>query len=269
MDIKEAHEHNYETAYRHPWEIVRSGFIEKLIRRFRPQLFGSGRTFILDVGSGDQFMAAELSLKLPNATFYCIEPGLPLMMHHAYNVRYSAQQIPISVALSFEEHLMVHPYRIDAVILADVLQQCPDPAATLREILTHPGIGSHTIWFITAPAFNSATSPYDAKLGNLRRYKARQMNTLLESVGLQTAAVHYFFFVPLIYRLLGLSKSLDSQGLSNQGPFNFKENLMLNVLNADIAISSFLGSIGINLPGLSVYAVAALPEKLAEPGQAA
>ena len=254
MDLKETIENDYQSLPRHPWEQVRAEVLADILKRHYPALF-THSCALLDFGCGDLFLAEYLQARMPHARIFAIDNAFPILMLHAYNVRYGSGGVPLFVFNSISESLNAHWGPLHAVLLADVLQQSEQPSELIQEISLHPGISTNTLWLVTVPAFKGACSNYDTYLGNKRRYTKAELKTLLQTSGLEVTECGYFFTLPLFARLAGFvnsgPKALSQSGSETGGGSRFIRRL----LQTDYAIGNTLRRLKIPLPGLSLYAV--------------
>jgi SAM-dependent methyltransferase len=79
----------------------------------------------------------------------------------------------------------------DVVLLMDVLEHCPDPAAVLRQAGERMRPGGSLL--VTVPAFQSLWSFHDVFLGHYRRYDLAALRELCEAEGFRVREGFYLF----------------------------------------------------------------------------
>ena len=78
----------------------------------------------------------------------------------------------------------------DAVVSCDVVCQVTDPAQALREFQRCLKPGGMVV--LTMPAYQWMYSYHDREVGNLRRYRRREVNTLLGAAGFTVVSSTYW-----------------------------------------------------------------------------
>lgn len=91
-------------------------------------------------------------------------------------------------------------YTFDAILLMDVLEHVPDPAALLAEVQSCCHTGTRV--FVSVPAFQILWSGHDEYLGHYRRYNLQQLVALVTPTGFQIDRAHYLFSHLLLPALL-------------------------------------------------------------------
>lgn len=88
--------------------------------------------------------------------------------------------------------------RYDVVVLFDVLEHLPAPAALLRSALAHLRPGGMVL--VNVPALQGLASAYDRAAGHLRRYTRATLAAELAGLGLTSLALRYWglSLVPLL-----------------------------------------------------------------------
>lgn len=253
MDLKEAQLVDYKVASRHPWELARLEIIVKLLKQRHPNLF-TERCNILDFGCGDLWLVEQLSALMPRAQFIAIDHRFNFLMLHAYNVKYGASQVPISVFDSLEESYNAHAGRIDLVLMLDVLQQSGQEEEFLNHVACHPGISAQTPWLLTVPAGPSLFNDYDEFLENRRRYNRKGLGNLLASANFTVNKTGYFFFGLWLLRFMQKLGKFKYSKLSAWSPNNKHTHRIKNLLISDFNIMQGIRYCRMQLPGLSVYA---------------
>jgi hypothetical protein len=255
MDLKELQDNDYKTETRHPWELGRLEVIISLLKAHVPNIF-TERCNILDFGCGDLWLIEQLSARMPRAQFIAIDHQFNFMMLHAYNMRYGANQVPISVFNSLEESYNAHAGRIDLVLMLDVLQQADQEQALLSEVGSHSGISPLTPWLITVPADKSLFNNYDSYLGNKRRYGRKLLVNTLVKANLEVNKTGNFFFGLWFWRHIKKLFTAKHPKLSEWKGNLERTNRIKKWLLADFTFTQGLRYCRLQLPGLSLYAFA-------------
>lgn len=236
---------------RHPWELARAGVVEALIRRATTGT--SAPSSVLDVGSGDGWLAAELARRMGPATqFTCVD------------VNYTDAQIASldrSTPPNVHHAREVAGAKADLVLALDVIEHVADDeefAAFLAQSL-----GPEGRIVVTVPAGQELFGPHDVALGHHRRYSVPDLVSLLERVGLRVdQAGTCFASLYLARRLmtaLGRTRRDEGEAVESQlrwsGPAPVSK-LVASVLRADAMAGLALGSRGRHVRGLSCWAIA-------------
>lgn len=81
----------------------------------------------------------------------------------------------------------------DAIIMADVLEHCPDEAAVLEELrrVLRPG----GLLLVTVPALRILWSHHDVAIGHYRRYRRGELVRLMGRFGFEARSSSYFNFL--------------------------------------------------------------------------
>ena len=241
MDLVELHKIDPKKFKRHPWELARFKILG-----FFLSVKSSGN-FIVDVGSGDAFIARQLSEKFPQNKLAAIDSNYDLQFITEH------QQPNLLLFKSINEVTSSEP--IDFVLLMDVLEHMEKPEELLHDI-RKLRITSTTQFIITVPAFQSLFSEHDVFLKHFKRYNRKQLIRFMKEEGFQITRSGYFFFSLLILRVFQKFFRLHpKQGLHNWEGNTLQTNFIASLLWIDFKIAWYLSRIGINLPGLSCYCI--------------
>lgn len=250
MDLIELAQHR--TAQRHPWELARCRFVGDVLAA--ASLPGPGGE-VLDVGSGDAWLAAALARRLEAAgRFTCWDRGY-------------AGGVPAGVAdagdrLRFTAERPAA--RFPLVLLLDVLEHVEDEqgflSATVRENLAP---GGHAV--VTVPAWPRLFSAHDARLGHHRRYTPDGARALLAAAGLEvvrSGGLFHSLLLPraasvLLARLLpSAAPPAGASGWAAPAPVTAA---VVAALALDARLSLLTSRLGAPLPGLSFWALCRRP----------
>ena len=245
MDLIERH----SGAGRHPWEIARARFVHDVLRG--AGVLDSARR-VLDVGSGDGWLAQQLRTHVPKrCEIVCWDANYT-----------SADREALSAANAGMAFVSEKPSGVfDAVLLLDVLEHVEDDLDLLSAVardLAAPG--AHVL--VTVPAWQSLFSQRDRHLGHFRRYSSARGRHLVRRAGLHVMADGGLFHALLPMRAASvmverLRGSREGAGVNpvawNGGPA--VTGALTAVLSADARVSRVLARAGIRLPGLSYWAL--------------
>ena len=257
MDLVEARERGVDDAARHPWEIARLDVLEKLLSR---HVTLAPDSLVVDVGCGDTFVVEQLAAEHPRVSFYAIDTAFTdeLIVHaraHSYpNVRYFKSLD--AIVPTFEQP-------VSLVLLMDVIEHIEDEKAFLADLVARPYIGRDTRFVITVPAYQSLFCSHDTFLGHYRRYSSALLRTRLEGAGLMVIDTGRFFFslVParvlqvLKERLVGVKPERATTGVVAWSGGRARTTILTRMLALDATLGFVLKRIGVDLAGLSNYAI--------------
>jgi hypothetical protein len=257
MDLVEARQLGFAPAVRHPWELARLAVIKKFIAR---NLALPSRAVVFDVGCGDTFVAEQLAAEHPDAFFYAIDTGFTDDLMRRYRAGFQTSNI--DVASSLEQIAPPHDWSVSLVILMDVLEHVADDAGFLARLLSRPDVTLGTQLVVTVPSYQSLFCSHDTVLGHYRRYSVRQLQALLDRSGVTVLRSGYFFCSLLPLRVVQVIRErlLRAAGQRGTGLMTWnggylKTSLLTSLLVLDAQVGSWLGRLGVTLPGLSTYAL--------------
>jgi SAM-dependent methyltransferase len=169
-----------ELFERHWWWRARERVILDALRRHRP---ASGWRAVLDVGCGDGLFFDTLAALDGVTLVEGVEPAAAL----------------VSPGGAHRERIHVVPFdtgfqpgrRYSLVLMLDVLEHLPDPAAALAHAvsLLEPG----GVFLATVPAFMALWTRHDELNHHYTRYTSRGFAELAEAAGLRVDETRYFF----------------------------------------------------------------------------
>ena len=242
MDLKEQKNIVTTRFKRHPWEIVRLRILFFLLKKL------PAKKFIVDIGSGDAFVATGLSKKLLNSKLAAVD------IH--YDEQFINGQEETNLVFFKNIHNVPASKPVDVILLMDVLEHIEKPEHMLGKIKELKNISSSTQFIITVPAFQSLFTAHDIFLKHFRRYNRKQLRLLLRQQGFKIKYSGYFFFTLFCGRLFKkLFKIKSKQGVHNWNGSNFFTSVLIVILWIDFKICWYLSRTGINLPGLSCYCI--------------
>ncbi len=251
MDLREGRP---SAVDRHPWELARVAALRRIAARYR-LLNGPGPR-VLDIGCGDGFLIDALTADA-GATVDAIDSNLT----PARRAELTALHPRLSFHAGYEE---VAGRRYRLLTMFDVLEHLADDQAFLKETMARfasPG----GLLFCTVPAFQSLFCGHDAFLRHHRRYHRPGLRRLLAQAGLKELGSGYLFgsLLPcraletLREKLLGASGVQTGLAAWRHGPH--LSQVIKRLLEYDNRLLLALNGLGINLPGLTVWAVCQTP----------
>lgn len=254
MDITELIKVSNTGFKRHPWELTRL----KMLRFFIRKCFLSKPSVILDLGSGDAFLAKSIAERYKQANVY------------AADINYSSKILEIITKnkptnLFFYDEIEKIPTDcpIDAVVMMDILEHLESPGELLQSITSLKSINPETRFIITVPAFQRLFSEHDTILGHYKRYNLREIKSLLLSANMKILNTGYAFgsLVPVRWLQLFFEKSRKTKKVDETTRIaEWKGGLLLtNLISTcfwlEFKISWYLALAGLKLPGLSCYCI--------------
>lgn len=250
IDLMDLLERPERLVQRHPWEVVRFRFFADLAKTRghsnRPQK-------VLDVGSGDGFVARQLMPELvEGSSIVCWD------IHYTDDdIRSLTQQSPDSIRFQVE----MPEEQFDLVLLLDVLEHVPDDVAFLRRIADrhlHPGASI----IISVPAWQVLFSNHDRALKHYRRYSRHDGIRLVRESGLRLVASGGLFYSLFLPRVVGkLSEKIMGSGPDSNYAVDqwtagsLVTTMVLSVMRWDCRVARLLSRAGLGFPGLSWWAV--------------
>lgn len=257
MDLREV---PTEPSSRHPWEKARARFFSTVAAR---EVAHGQSLRVLDVGSGDGYLASTLLRALPaGSSIVCCDAHYS----EAHLADFAARAAP---GITFCREL--RDERFDLVLLLDVLEHVADDRAllsrTARDCLQPQGRV-----LISVPALAALYTQHDVVLGHHRRYAAPDLARLIEGSGLTALAAGGLFYSLVLPR--ALTKGLElARGVrstphelpelehAETGLSHWRAGAALTAavdlaLALDTGLSRLLSRTRPALPGLSLWALA-------------
>jgi 2-polyprenyl-3-methyl-5-hydroxy-6-metoxy-1,4-benzoquinol methylase len=257
MDLVEASARAFDAVQRHPWERARLNAVCSLIARHRPLVPGD---IVLDVGCGDTYVVEQLARRFPGVQFHAVDTAFTVEM--IQHLRGRLQGASVSLHGSLDEVQDLPAGSIAMVLLMDVMEHVPDDRAFLHDVAMRRCISPDTRFVITVPAYEWLFSSHDRLLGHYRRYSMPMLMRQIAAAGL-TVGEHGRFFGSLLpvralqtirERVFG-APSAPATGLVSWRSGEAAARVIAAALDLDARLSMALGRAGIQLPGLSHFAV--------------
>lgn len=242
MDLIEQKKINSIKFKRHPWETVRLKLLLFLLKKI------TNKNFIVDVGSGDAFIAMQLAQGFPASTVVAVDINYDDEFIKENDKRH------LRFLKCINDVPDTNP--VNAILLMDVLEHIQKPEELLNDIKQLKNVSSSTQFIITVPAFQSLFCDHDIFLKHYRRYNRKELNKLVAEAGFQVDFDGYFFITLFPARVF--QKTFDIK--AKHGLHDWKGNRLATsiasiILWIDFKISWYLSRTGIHLPGLSCYCV--------------
>ena len=237
------------SATRHPWELARARAIFDILR-----CRGSFSS-ILDYGCGDGFTGRELQKAFAASELVGVDTELSESACRVESVAEGRHELT-------RDESRLGDRRFDLLLLCDVIEHVPDDREFLRGVVQRR-LRSQGLALITVPAFQALFSEHDRALRHYRRYSQATLEDVVRGAGLQILQGGYLFSSLLLPRLI--SKFRDAVrpathhgiGAWQGGPFATK--WLLRALALDNAALLRANRLGVNIPGLSAWALAKTP----------
>jgi SAM-dependent methyltransferase len=232
---------------RHPWELARKSF-------FVHQLLAAGiskrPTRVLDVGSGDAWFVRQVLEASPEASATCWDVG--------YEHSLPSPQARIAYCATKPEGVF------DCVLMMDVAEHVPDDRAFMHDVLSLAEPGATVLFSV--PAWPRLYTDHDEALRHYRRYTPDDAKRLLAESGLEVLKSGGLFHSLLLARYFSTLKNKRAPGETLTGRVLpspdlswrsgiITQKLVLGVLQLDGLVSRAASEFGVEIPGLSYFAL--------------
>ncbi len=250
MDLKERPD---QGVHRHPWEAARFRFFRNVLHR-AGLLDRASR--VLDVGAGDAWFSKELlSTMAAGSRVTAWDTGYTPELESELRA-----QRDVGIELVAERPDGAR----DLVLMLDVLEHVEDDAGFLAETVER-NLESGGMALISVPAWQFLFSSHDAALGHHRRYSPRSATSLVEGSGLVIVRRGGLFHSLAPIRALStLRETLRPPPVREAPSLAWTHGPALTSavdawLAADNLFSSLSSRAGLNVPGLSWWALCRKP----------
>jgi len=250
MDLIEA---GADTSRRHPWELARFDFFHRVLQS---GLVAVPPRSVLDIGAGDGWFSESLGSHLgAESQIVC------------WDANYTDEHLkPFGGAavdrMTFTREPPDGTY--DLVLLMDVLEHIEDDHGFLHDAAkSHMTAGTRIL--ISVPAWPVLYSRHDAHFGHYRRYTPRAARAVIQGAGLQILRAGGLFHGLLPVRALMIMMEhhrrdhAEIRGLGGWEHGPLLTSALVAALRAEGVVSRLLSSAGIELPGLSWWALCEKP----------
>jgi len=219
---------------------------------------GLGVIRVLDVGCGDGFICRELSLR---ADVQVVD-GVDV---HLTDREVEALRIKDDKVVYYNDYRDLPRGRYNLVLLMDVLEHVQEDKRFLDEIVDkYLAKGGHLV--VTVPAFPFLYSRHDAFLDHHRRYGRKELVRLVRDANLFCVRSGYLFLSLLPIRLAEVLRERitggEREGNRGVGGWTSGKSLTLAataIMRCENRLSLLLNSLGVRIPGLTVWAVCQKP----------
>lgn len=204
---------------------------------------------VLDVGAGDAWFASRLLASNPEASVVCWDTG--------YDVVPPA--LPSSRSLTLVREPPPHA-RFALALLLDVLEHVEDDRSFLSSIVADRLLPGACV-LVSVPAWPGLHGEHDKRLRHHRRYTPASARALLTGAGLRITRAGGLFHSLLLPRVLGnlYERVLPTRSAPKEAAaWRHGAGVTTAVdalLAADNAVSRFSSAAGLDLPGLSWWAL--------------
>ncbi|MBW6504430.1 class I SAM-dependent methyltransferase [bacterium] len=215
---------------------------------------GLGVIRVLDVGCGDGFICRELSRRSDVQVVDGVDVNLT-------EQEVDALRRKDDKVYYYNAYRDLDLGRYNLVLLMDVLEHVQEDNKFLAEIVDgYLAKGGNLI--ITVPAFSFLYSRHDVYLAHFRRYDRKQLVRLVKDSNLICIRSGYLFLSLLPIRLAEVlwERITDGERERSRGVGGWSSGKLLTlaataILRCENRLSMFLNSIGVRIPGLTVWAV--------------
>jgi 2-polyprenyl-3-methyl-5-hydroxy-6-metoxy-1,4-benzoquinol methylase len=246
MDLKEAD--NFGEA-RHPWERARADHFIRIAKV--TGLFDRPLAW-LDFGAGDAYSAAQVAEHAPRgASITCwdsnYDPERIAMLRKRYpKLRYVRDE---------------PEGKFDVLLLLDVLEHIEDDRVMLGQLVRERLRDGGRV-LMSVPAWMVLFGRRDRFLGHFRRYTPRTATALLEGAGLTIELRGGLFHTLLLARaaqraaeLIGPARAASAADGARWAAGHSMTRVVSAVLSVDVGLSRRAARHGVQLPGLSWWAL--------------
>lgn len=257
MDLKEVA--RFSNQRRHPWELARFEIIDAGVKKIISES-GKEKIRVLDIGSGDMYVAFEMARRNPQLEIYAVDNHFtPEIM-----LQFSEQNpgLPVRMFQNLDVLKKEFPSVVDLITLFDVVEHIDKDEEFLKSLREYGFVAKGTRMFITVPSYQALFCSHDVFLEHFRRHTCQTIRRLVEKAGFEKTRMGYFFTSLILPRILTVLKEKilgrpkdKGTGLSEWKGGGFKTGFIKTVLMLDYRFSSLFLKLGIRVPGLSTFIV--------------
>jgi SAM-dependent methyltransferase len=247
---------------RHPWELARAAFFDRLILRL---LDRSRPVRVLDVGCGDGWFSRQLLPRLSeSSTLVGWDTALDDDLLGVFST-----DLPAGMTLTRTKPAGV----FDLILCMDVLEHVPDDLALLVD-LKERLLDAAGYFLMSVPAWNSLFSKHDLALRHYRRYSPREGLELMQAGGLTVLRKGGLFHGLAAVRALQVARWGRARPLEDPASYTSAEDavglgawkaprpithMVSAILETEGWFSGAVSRAGLELPGLTWWALCRKP----------
>jgi methyltransferase family protein len=228
---------------RHPWEIARSRFFLRLLQRLAPM---EAPTHLLDVGSGDAWLAQQVAGTLPAASSVT-----------CWDANYAPDDVVSHPSLLFTKE---HPVgTFDGVLMLDIIEHVEDDRVFVTDVV-NTCMKDESWALVSVPAYQCLYTSHDTALRHFRRYSPQTCAQVLHQAGLDVQIHGGLFHSLLAARSVQKVREhvwgpRDSHGVGAWEGGPFLTRAVTAALDVEAKMSLGLGTRAAGvLPGLTYWA---------------
>ena len=233
----------YDLAYpdgieNHWWILARNRIVTSVIKKIADAV-------VLDVGCGRGIVVKYLRDKGIDCAGVELAEAKPV-----FSVRDFVRVGVDAWDLSLKERM-----RYNTILLLDVIEHVPDPAAFLNRL--SEGFPNLSHFIITVPACQELWSNYDEYYGHYKRYSIESLKSIFISLGVDCTMGSYFFHLayPVGWIAAHLAKKRETKLHAPRGIGKWLHKLISGIMIFDYYI------LPARLPGMSALACFSLNRK--------
>ncbi len=252
MDIKELNVNiEHHTTRNHPWEYARAKVVNNLLKKKLPKTINA-----VDVGCGDVFFLNQFCKRFSVCKAVAVDTAFTEDV--VAKLKKKGKEI---LFFNNIDQVDIQREKADVVFLMDVIEHIEDDVDFLKTLSQKDFISKKTLFMVTVPAYNNLYSSHDKWLGHYRRYDIKMLKQHISSAGLECVDGGYFFTSLLVPRWI--QKKLESPkkwekevtGIGGWNGGTVISKIYEWALLCDYFFFRIFRFIGINMPGLSTYAL--------------
>jgi hypothetical protein len=262
MDLSEIGRRDGFGVARHPWELSRVWFVERLLKSVQSSQ-GQPLRNLMDVGCGDAFVSTVLASRFDELNIHAVDPALTPQRISQFSDDIGLDNLHLYPSL---DDFASEEQSVELTLLLDVLEHVEDDQSLLQSLVSSPSQKPDSHFLITVPAMQSLYSTHDELLGHYRRYSLPQITTTARSSGLRVLESGYCFLSGFWVRLAEmmlertrLRSGLRQTQVSQWNGGRRMTSLATALLRMDLITSRALSRIHLKAPGLSCYLVCQKP----------
>ncbi|MDP2345333.1 MAG: methyltransferase domain-containing protein [Deltaproteobacteria bacterium] len=235
---------------RHPWEQARAAFLLDILDEAGVLAAGGS---VLDVGSGDGWLAQQLVAR-SSCAVTCWDPHFA--DDDVARLR-SPRLLPVR-----------EPPRgpFDTALMLDVMEHVDDDDAFVDDVLARVRPGGRVL--VSVPAWPRLFSSHDRALAHVRRYTPAACRRVLRRAGLHIDRSGGFFHgliapraaAVVVERLRGTPSTASTAGIGGWSHGPLLTGAITAALRAELRVSKAAAAAGVDVPGLSFFALCTLVE---------